>query len=166
MSFATPIQKAIASLDPELPVKNILTMEQIVGESTASSSFTASLVLSFAGSSLLLAAVGLYGVLAYLVTQRTTEIGIRVALGAERESVMGLMLLDGLRPALIGLVLGMGASIALTRLIRTVLYGTSPLDGTVLALVMATLLISSTAACLVPAWRAARIEPMKALRSE
>ena len=166
MSFATPIQKAIASLDPELPVKNILTMEQIVGESTASSSFTATLVLSFAGLSLLLAAVGLYGVLAYLVTQRTTEIGIRVALGAERESVMGLMLLDGLRPALIGLVLGMGASIALTRLIRTVLYGTSPLDGTVLALVMATLLISSTAACLVPAWRAARIEPMKALRSE
>lgn len=141
-------------------------MEQIVGESTASSSFTATLVLSFAGLSLLLAAVGLYGVLAYLVTQRTTEIGIRVALGAERESVMGLMLLDGLRPALIGLVLGMGASIALTRLIRTVLYGTSPLDGTVLALVMATLLISSTAACLVPAWRAARINLMHALRSE
>jgi putative ABC transport system permease protein len=79
---------------------------------------------------------------------------------------MDLMLLDGLRPALIGLVLGMGASIALTRLIRTVLYGTSTLDGTVLALVMATLLISSTAACPVPAWRAARIEPIKALRSE
>lgn len=165
-SFATPIQKAIASLDPELPVKTILTMEQIVGESTASSSFTATLVLSFAGSSLLLAAVGLYGVLSYLVTQRTAEIGIRVALGAERESVMGLMLLDGLRPALIGLVLGMAASIALTRLIRTVLYGTSPLDATVLALVMATLLISATAACLVPAWRAARINPTHALRSQ
>src|SRR5262249_37320960 len=127
---------------------------------------TATLVLSFAGSSLLLAAVGLYGVLSYLVTQRTAEIGIRVALGAERESVMGLMLLDGLRPTLIGLVLGMGASIGLTRLIRTVLYGTSPLDATVLALVMATLLISSTAACLVPAWRAARINPMHALRSQ
>jgi predicted permease len=166
MSLATPIQKVIASLDSDLPVKNILTMEQIVGESTANSSFTATLVLSFAGLSLLLAAVGLYGVLSYLVTQRTPEIGIRMALGAERESVMGLMLLDGLRPALIGLVLGMGASIALTRLIRTVLYGTSPLDGTVLALVMATLLISSTGACLVPVWRAARIEPMKALRSE
>jgi predicted permease len=166
MSLATPIQKVIASLDPDLPVKNILTMEQIVGESTANSSFTATLVLSFAGLSLLLAAVGLYGVLSYLVTQRTQEIGIRMALGAERERVLRLMLLDGLRPALIGLVLGMGASIALTRLIRTVLYGTSPLDGTVLALVVATLLISSTAACLVPAWRAARIEPMKALRSE
>jgi predicted permease len=166
MPLAIPIQKVIASLDPDLPVKNILTMEQIVGESTANSSFTAMLVLSFAGLSLLLAAVGLYGVLSYLVTQRTQEIGIRMALGAERERVLRLMLLDGLRPALIGLVLGMGASIALTRLIRTVLYGTSPLDATVLALVVATLLISSTAACLVPAWRAARIEPVKALRSE
>jgi putative ABC transport system permease protein len=166
MPLAIPIQKAIASLDPDLPVKNILTMEQIVGESTANSSFTATLVLSFAGLSLLLAAIGLYGVLSYLVTQRTPEIGIRMALGAERKRVLRLMLLDGLRPALMGLVLGMGASIALTRLIRTVLYRTSPLDGTVLALVVATLLISSTAACLVPAWRAARIEPMKALRSE
>src|SRR5438552_8595897 len=166
MPLAIPIQKVIASLDPDLPVKNILTMEQIVGESTANSSFTATLVLSFAGLSLLLAAVGLYGVLSYLVTQRTQEIGIRMALGAERERVLRLMLLDGLRPALIRLVRVMGASIPLTRLIRTVLYGTSPLDGTVLALVVATLLISSTAACLVPAWRAARIAPMKALRSE
>lgn len=166
VSLATPIQKILAVLDPELPVKNVLTMEQIVGESTANSSFMATLVLSFAGLSLLLAAVGLYGVLAYLVTQRTPEIGIRMALGAERESVMGLMLLDGLRPALIGLALGMGASFVVTRLIRSVLYGTSPLDGTVFVLVIATLLLSSTAACLLPAWRAARINPMHALRSE
>jgi predicted permease len=165
-SLATPIQKMIASLDPELPVNDILTMEQIVGESTANSSFTATLVLSFAGLSLLLAAVGLYGVLAYLVTQRTPEIGIRMALGAERERVLRLMLLDGLRPALIGLGLGLGASIVSTRLIRSVLYGTSPVDVTVFVLVSATLLISSIAACLVPAWRAARIDPMHALRSE
>jgi putative ABC transport system permease protein len=166
MSLATPIQKIIASLDPELPVKNILTMEQIVGESTANSSFTATLVLSFAGLSLLLAAVGLYGVLAYLVTQRTSEIGIRMALGAERESVMGLMLLDGLRPALIGLAFGIAASLAVTRLIRSALYGTSPLDGTVFVLVIGTLLISSMLACLVPAWHASRINPVSALRSE
>jgi putative ABC transport system permease protein len=124
------------------------------------------LVLSFAGLSLLLAAVGLYGVLSYLVTQRTQEIGIRMALGAERERVLRLMLMDGLRPALVGLALGMAASIAVTRLIRSVLYGTSPLDATVFFLVIVTLLLSSIAACLVPAWRAARIEPMKALRSE
>ncbi len=166
MSLATPIQKVIASFDPDLPVKNILTMEQIVNEPTVNSSFTATLVLSFAGLSLLLAAVGLYGVLSYLVTQRTPEIGIRMALGAERERVLRLMLLDGLRPALIGLALGIGASVAVTRLIRSVLYGTSPLDPTVFVLVIVTLLLSSTAACLVPAWRAARINPMHALRAE
>ena len=166
MSLATPIQKVIASFDPDLPVKNILTMEHIVNEPTVNSSFTATLVLSFAGSSLLLAAVGLYGVLSYLVTQRTQEIGIRMALGAERERVLRLMLLDGLRPALIGLALGIGASVAVTRLIRSVLYGTSPLDPTVFVLVIVTLLLSSTAACLVPAWRAARINPMDALRAE
>jgi putative ABC transport system permease protein len=166
MSLSTPIQKAIASLDPDLPVKNILTMEQIVGESTANSSFTASLVLSFAGLSLLLAAVGLYGVLSYLVTQRTPEIGIRMALGAERKVVLRLMLLDGLRPALVGLAFGIAASIAITRLIRSVLYGTSPLDPTVFILAILTLLLASTAACLVPAWRAARIDPMRALRAE
>jgi predicted permease len=166
MSLATPIQKVIAVLDPELPVKNILTMEQIVGKSTANSRFTATLVLSFAGLSLLLATVGLYGVLAYLVTQRTPEIGIRMALGAERERVLRLMLFDGLRPALIGLGLGMAMSVAITRLIRSVLYGTSPLDATVFVLVIATLLLSSIAACLLPAWRAARINPMYALRSE
>ena len=166
MSLATPIQKLIASLDPDLPVKNILTMEQIVGESTANSSFSAMLVLSFAGLSLLLAAVGLYGVLSYLVTQRTPEIAIRMALGAERTEVLRLMLRDGLRPAVVGLAIGMAASFAVTRLIRSLLYGTSPVDATVFLLVTLTLLLSSTAACLVPAWRAARIDPMRALRSE
>jgi ABC-type antimicrobial peptide transport system permease subunit len=124
------------------------------------------LVLSFAGLSLLLAAVGLYGVLSYLVTQRTPEIGIRMALGAERERVLRLMLSDGLRPALVGLAFGMVASVAITRLIRSVLYGTSPLDPTVFILAVLTLLLASSAACLVPAWRAARIDPMHALRSE
>lgn len=166
VSLGTAIQKEIASLDPGLPVKNILTMEQIVGESTANSSFTATLVLSFAGLSLLLAAVGLYGVLSYLVTQRTPEIGIRMALGAEQERVLRLMLLDGLRPALVGLGLGIVASLAITRLIRSMLYGTSPLDATVFILVILTLLMASTLACLIPAWRAARIDPMRALRSE
>jgi predicted permease len=165
-SLALPIQKLIASLDANLPVKNVLTMEQIVGESTANSSFSATLVLSFAGISLLLAAVGLYGVLTYLVTQRTGEIGIRMALGAKRERVLRLVLIDGLRPALLGLVLGIAASVGVTRLIGSVLYGTTPLDASVFLSVIATLLVSATGACLLPAWRAARIDPMCALRAE
>ncbi len=161
-----PIQRLIASLDANLPVKDVLTMEQIVGESTANSNFSATLVLSFAGFSLLLAAVGLYGVLAYLVTQRTGDIGIRMALGAKRERVLRLVLIDGLRPALLGLVIGIAASVGVTRLIGSLLYGTSPLDASVFLYVIATLLISATGACLLPAWRAAQIDPMCALRAE
>jgi putative ABC transport system permease protein len=164
--LAIPIQRLISSLDANLPVKNVLTMEQIVGKSTANSSFSATLVASFAGLSLLLAAVGLYGVLAYLVTQRTGEIGIRMALGAKRERVLRLVLIDGLRPALLGLAIGIAASLAVTRLIGSVLYGTSPLDASVFLSVIATLLISATGACLLPAWRAAQIDPMCALRAE
>jgi predicted permease len=166
MRQAIPIQRLIASLDDDLPVKNVLTMEQIIGESTANSSFSATLVLSFAGLSLLLADVGLYGVLAFLVTQRTAEIGIRMALGARRERILQLVLIDGLRPALLGLAIGIAASLAVTRLIGSVLYGTSPLDASVFLSVIATLLISATGACVLPAWRAARINPMCALRAE
>jgi predicted permease len=165
-TLAIPIQRLIASLDASLPVKNVLTMEQIVGESTVNSSFSATLVLSFAGFSLVLAAVGLYGVLAYLVTQRTGEIGIRMALGATRERVLQLVLIDGLRPALLGLGIGIAVSFGVTRLISSVLYGTSPLDASVFLSVIATLLLSATGACLLPAWRAARINPMCALRAE
>jgi predicted permease len=161
-----PVQRLIASLDANLPVKNVLTMEQILGESTANSSFSATLILSFAGFSLLLVAVGLYGVLGYLVTQRTGEIGIRMALGARRERVLRLVLIDGLRPSLLGIAIGIAASLAVTRLIGSVLYGTSPLDPIVFLSVIATLLISATGACLLPAWRAAQIDPMLALRAE
>jgi predicted permease len=165
-SLALPIQKLIAQMDPDLPVSKILTMEQIVGESTANSSFSATLVLAFAGLSLLLAAVGLYGVLSYLVTQRTPEIGIRIALGARRGQLLQLVMLDGLKPALIGLVLGIAGSLAATQLIRSVLYATRPLDAVVFVSVIATLLLVAAIACLVPAWRAARVDPIQALRAE
>jgi putative ABC transport system permease protein len=156
----------VAQLDPALPVADVLSLDQIVGKETAAASFDAILLLVFATLSLILAAVGLFGVLSYIVAQRTGEIGIRMALGAQRDQVMKLMLADGLSPALLGLVLGLAASAAATRLIRSLLYGTQPLDPVVFVLVAFALLAVATVACFVPAWRASRLDPMEALRTE
>ena len=165
-SFSVPIQKQIAELDPELPVSDISTIQQTIERSLGNASLSASLVLGFAVLSLILASVGLYGVLSYLMTQRTGEIGVRMALGARRDQVVSMMLGDGLRPALYGLVLGLVASAGAVRLIESMLYGTKPRDPAIFALVAATLLAVSALACLVPAWRASRIDPMQALRIE
>ncbi|MBW4026635.1 MAG: ABC transporter permease [Acidobacteria bacterium] len=164
--LALPIQKQIAQLDPTLPVANLMTMDEMIGQSTQQSAFNAFLLLAYAVLSLLLAAVGLYGVLAYLATQRTGEIGIRIALGAQREQVMRMMLVDGLRPALAGLLCGLAGGVAAAQLIRSMLYGTRPFDPAVFAAVTAVLLAVSAAACSVPAWRASRLDPMEALRTE
>jgi putative ABC transport system permease protein len=166
LSFSVPIQKKIAELDAELPVSDVLTIQQIIERSLGNVSLSASLVLGFAVLSLILASVGLYGVLSYLTTQRTAEIGVRIALGAQREEVLRLMLGDGLRPALYGLTLGLAASVGAVRLIQSMLYGTRPLDPAIFASVTASLLIVATVACLVPAWKASRIDPMQALRTE
>ena len=164
--IALAVQKVIAGLDRNLPVANVLTMEQVVGESTLDARFDATLLLAFAVLSLLLAMVGLFGVLSFMVAQRTTEIGIRIALGAQRERIMRQMLGDGLRPALWGLVLGLGASVGVTRLIASLLFGTKALDPVVFVVVSGMLLAVAALACLVPAWRASRLDPMQALRME
>jgi predicted permease len=166
LAFSVPIQKEIAKLDPQLPVSDVLTLQQIIERSLDNASLSANLVLAFAVLSLLLASIGLYGVLSYLMTQRTAEIGIRVALGAERKQVLRLMLGDGLRPALYGLAVGLAASAAAVRLIQSMLYETPPLDPAIYAAVAATLLGVAALSCLVPAWRASRIDPMQALRTE
>jgi predicted permease len=166
LAMSMPIQQQISALEPELPVYNALTMDQILGKTTASQGFAANLVLAFAALSLLLAAVGLYGVLSYLITQRTPDIGLRIALGAQRAQVLRLVLFDGLRPALLGLILGWAVSAGATQLLRSMLYGTGPLDPATFA-AAATLLVAVAAlACLIPAWRASRIDPMQALRTE
>ncbi len=165
-ALALPALQAIASLDPGLAVANVLTMDQILGKSTVAASFDATLMLAFAVISLVLAAVGLFGVLSYIVAQRTAEIGIRIALGAQRPQVMRLMLRDGLQPALLGLVLGLIASTGMAQLIRSMLYGTRALDPAVYVLVSATLLLTAILACALPAWRASRLDPMTALRTE
>jgi len=166
LAMSISIQQQISALEPELPVYNVLTMDQILGKTTATQGFAANLVLAFASLSLLLAAVGLYGVLSYLVTQRVSEIGIRLALGAQREQILSLILFDGLRPAFIGLILGLTASAGTTQLIRSMLYGTEPTDPAVIGAVILTLLLIALFACIFPAWRASRLDPMQALRTE
>ncbi len=165
-ALAMPVEKIVNGLDPDLPTSEVMTLREALGKSAIDSQFDSILVLGFAVIALVLAGAGLYGVLAYLVTQRTGEIGIRIALGARRESVLRLMLVDGLRPALLGLLVGLPAGAAVVRLIRSMLFETRPLDPVVFAGVAATLLVVAALACMVPAWRASRLDPMQALRTE
>ena len=166
LAMAVPIQKVFGELDPQLPVEDVFTLDQMVEHSLGNSSLSATLVLAFAILSLLLASVGLYGVLSYLTTQRTAEIGVRMALGAQRPQVLRLMLGDGLRPALYGLMLGLAAAAAVVRLIQSMLYRTDSLDPVIFAAVAGTLLVVAAVACLIPAWQASRINPIQALRIE
>jgi putative ABC transport system permease protein len=165
-SLAMPVQKIVAQLDPDLPVWGVMTLREAIGKSTADSEFDSILVLGFAVIALVLAAAGLYGVLAYLVAQRTAEFGIRIALGARREHVLRNVLADGMRPALVGLIIGLISSAASVHLIRSILYETQPFDPAVFTGVAGLLLLVATAACLVPAWRAASLDPVQALRNE
>jgi predicted permease len=166
MNLALPVQKIISGMDRNLPVADVLSMEQVATRSISDTSFDATLLAAFGALSLLLAAVGLFGVLSYMAAQRTTEIGIRIALGAQRDQVVRQLLIDGLRPAIYGLVLGLGASALVTRLLASMLYQTQALDPAVFVLVSVALLLVSALACILPAWRASRLDPMQALRAE
>ncbi len=141
-------------------------MRQNIGVATLQDQFNSILVLAFAIIALVLAAVGLYGVLSYLVTQRTSELGIRMALGAQRLEIMRLTLADGLAPVLIGLIAGLAGGAAVVQLVRTMLYGMSPFDWTVFSTVMVVLAVTAAGACALPAWRATRLDPAQALRAE
>jgi predicted permease len=165
-TLAQPIEKEIAAIDPNLAVSDVLTMDQIIGKSTSTTRFDAILILAFATISLVLAAVGLFGVLSYLVTQRTSELGIRIALGAQRQQILRLVLLDGLRPAWVGLFLGVAGGAGAAQLIRSMLYGVQPLDISIFTAVAVISIFVAVCATALPAWRASHIDPTQALRSE
>ena len=160
------IQKVVAGMDPMLAVADVVTMEELIGSTAADTSFEATLLLVFAVVSLVLAAAGLFGVLSYLVATRMGELGIRMALGAQRGQILWGVLRDGLQPAVLGVVVGMLASAALARVLASLLYGTSPLDAVVFVTVPLCLLLVAALACLLPAWRASRLDVMETLRLE
>lgn len=141
-------------------------MDQIVLRSIASKRFSMTLLAVFAGLALLLASIGIYGVLSYLVGQRTQEIGVRMALGAGRLQVLRMILVDGARMALAGIGIGVLAALGLTRLMSAMLFGVRPTDMLTFALVSLTVCAIALLACYVPARRAMKIDPMLALRNE
>jgi predicted permease len=160
------LRAAVATVDGNLPLLDVRTQQQQINSTMRPERIFANLSAGFGVLALVLASIGMYGIMAYSVSRRTNEIGIRMALGAQREQVLRLMMLDGLRPALIGLTLGLAGSAGLARQIESMLYGTEPFDPAVFAAVSATLLMVAAVACVVPTWRASRLNPMQALRSE
>ena len=166
VKLALPIQRVFAQLDPELAVANILTMDQLLGKITLDASFNMTLLVAFAGLSLALAAVGLFGVLSYIVAQRTHEIAIRLALGAQRSDVLRMVVRQGMVPALIGMGLGIAGALGLTRLLASLLYGVQPDDPLTFALVLLVLAGVTLVATYIPARRATKVDPMVALRYE
>ncbi|HEY7500212.1 MAG TPA: ABC transporter permease [Vicinamibacterales bacterium] len=164
--LAAPIRAEIRTLDPSLPVANVRTMAEIVGATTSSPRFTGFLLATFASIALLLSAIGIYGVLSYLVSRRTREIGIRLAIGAGRAEVVRLVLTKGLLLALVGVAVGLVAAFGVTQFMRMLLHDVDPADPLTFVTVAVTLSLVAVLASLVPAWRATRVDPVIALKAE
>ncbi len=160
------LRDVVRQIDPLQPIFSERTMEQWIDNSSVQARANAVLLTIFGGVALLLAAIGVYGVLAYAVTQRTGEIGVRIALGAGAGRIMRLVLGQGMLLAAIGLVVGAGGALALERAVATILFGISPRDPATFATVLVSLAAVSFLACFLPAWRAGRIDPLRALREE
>ncbi|HSB26695.1 MAG TPA: FtsX-like permease family protein, partial [Pyrinomonadaceae bacterium] len=164
--MAQSIKQEIWKVDSQLPVTRVETMGEVSAESFAARRFNMSLLTVFAGLALVLAAIGIYGVMSYAVTQRTQEIGIRMALGARTVDVLKLVLRNGMMLVLIGIALGLVGAFALTRLMVTLLFGVTPTDTMTMGLVSAVLVVVAFLACFIPARRATKVDPLVALRYE
>jgi putative ABC transport system permease protein len=165
-SLVSAVTAAIHSIDSDQPVTDIMTMDDVIDTSLSQRRFSMILLAAFAVLALLLAAVGIYSVLAFAVRRRVREIGIRVALGAEVKDILRLIVTEGMKPALIGLVLGVAGALALGRVLASFIYGIAAYDPLTFAAVAAMLAAVALLASIIPAYRAARIEPTRALREE
>jgi putative ABC transport system permease protein len=165
-SLMGTIKRQVWAIDRDIPIYSLATLSERVSDSVAKRRFNMWLVGSFAVLASLLAAVGIYGVISYAVSRRTHEIGIRLALGAERRNILRLVIGQGLALTLIGIAVGLAGSVALTRLISNLLFGVSATDPLTFVGVSVLLVVIALLACFIPARRATRVDPMAALRYE
>jgi predicted permease len=165
-SLAPEIRRIVSSMDPTLPIIRLRSMDDVFADSVSRPRFLAQLLGVFAGLALLLAAIGTYGILSYTVSERRREIGIHMALGATRGNVLGMVLGQGFRMTLVGLVAGIAASFVLTRLLQAQLFNVKPSDPATMATVTAFIALVAVVACYIPASRATRVDPMVVLRDE
>jgi ABC-type antimicrobial peptide transport system permease subunit len=164
--MAGAVRAAVAAIDPDLPVADLRTMDEIAANSVVTLSFTV-LTLGIAATlALILGAIGLYGVLAYAVSMRTREIGVRMALGAERATVMKMVIGQGTKLAAVGLVIGIAGAVGATRFLQGVLFGVQPLDPLTFAVTSAVFLGVAFVASWLPARRAAAVSPLESLQNE
>ena len=165
-TLAPAVREAIWQIDKDQPVAGVLTMDQRLSNSLSRRRFSVTLLTAFGGVAVVLAAIGLYGVLAFIIAQRRREIGVRMALGATPRDVVGQVMREGLRLAGVGVAVGVALALALTQLIATLLYGTSARDATTFIAVTTLLVVVAAGASAIPALRASRVDPLTALRDE
>jgi ABC-type antimicrobial peptide transport system permease subunit len=165
-SVVSAVTNAINEIDGTIPVSEIFTMDDLVTKSLSQSRFNMLLLGVFAGLALLLAAIGIYSILSYSVRQRVPEIGIRLALGARISDVLRMVVLEGMKPTLIGVAIGLAVALAMGRLVASLMFQVKPTDPATFIAVAALLVLIALLACLVPAYRASKVDPLIALRNE
>ena len=160
------VRAILAEIDPDLPLSRVLTMDEMLESSTASRQFTMILLAVFAGVALVLALAGLYGVIADSVNQRARELGVRVALGASPQDVVGLVVKQGMRPAILGIGVGLVAALGLSSVLQSLLFGVAATDIVSYMVMGSVLTLAALVACWVPTRAALRLDPVKVLREE